>query len=231
MTNTTAPAANDAPHSQEVRMSRRELEEMFEKYNSRQLRQVHEAAYDPAISRGHSALRKLALIASAALLAGFALGLYTLSVEGGETTPGKALNKLLSGLWRTTATLVAAPETPAAANFAVTGKPVRTLSLTVANAQGGLQTGIPLKLALSPPDQATGTVVKVTGVPVDSVLTAGKRASGGVWLLTPDDLSNVALVLSSQPRQPLVLQLEVVSRKTGELLSPSRQIKIALRAS
>ena len=182
--------------------------------------------FDHAARSGLLAVRNLAFFASGALIAGFALGLYSLMGSEVETTLGKTVNNLAASIWQARP-LSAASAAKAPVPVSGHAKPVKTVSLTVSDATGVARTGIALKLSLAPAGQTFDTEVQVLDVPKDAVLTAGRRRSDGVWILTPSQLDGVALVLSSKLSGPLVLRLEAVSAKTGELLTPTRYVNVA----
>ncbi len=215
-----------------TRLSRRELEALLDGYYANQTSDRPEAGdHHHAQIAGGRMVRNLAFASSLALFLGFGLGLYGLSHQGGETQLGQKFNQALASLRH-----VVLPENIDKQDhkaFAKTAagkivKPVKTASLVVADASGTIDAGIPLKLALKSGTDAALLEVKISNVPGDAVLTAGTRRPDGVWVLQPGDLANVALVLSSSRNAPLHLGVELVEIKTGELLSPTREIKVAI---
>ena len=218
------------------RLSRAELESLLDHYyKNTEPQRGGEPDADHASKGGYRLVRNLAMVTSFALLFGFGVGLYTLWQSGGETSLGKNLNMVISSIWKP----AAASDSQALKSKAAKAwtnsqgavvKPIKTASLVVANAQGAIQAGIPLQLSIKSDTDASLLAVKIMNVPADAVLTAGKRQDDGVWVLRPADLDNVALVLSSDRSEPLHLQVELVEVKTGELLSPSREIRVAIVA-
>jgi len=205
-----------------------------------------------ARTAGGRMVRNLAFASSFALLLGFGFGFYTLSQQGGETPLGQKFNLAMNGLWQQVTSIPSflTQDSPAQANLnqanlkqanpakpakqgtgqVVTSsrKPIKTASLVVADATGTVHAGIPLKLSLKMDSNIALVEVKIMNVPGDAVLTAGTRRRDGVWVLQPEDLADVALVLSSDRRTPLRLDVELVEAKTGQLLSPTREIKVAI---
>ncbi|VAW00973.1 hypothetical protein MNBD_ALPHA08-1214 [hydrothermal vent metagenome] len=195
-----------------------------------------------ARAAGGRMVRNLALASCLALFLGFGLGLYGLSQQGGETRLGQKFNQSLAELWQMVQptaiggkikTAVAAGSdqkqtTRKQAGASPAAKPIKTASLVVANSSGTVLAGIPLKLSLNADTDASLLQIKIMNVPGDAVLTAGTRRSDGVWILKPSDLNNVSLVVSSDRQTPLRLDIELIEAKTGELMSPTREIKVAI---
>jgi len=231
------------------RLTRREFEALLDDYYA-----VSDGADDSeqpiippkaphhARAAGGRMVRNLALASCLALFLGFGLGLYGLSQQGGETRLGQKFNQSLAELWQMVQptaiggkikTAVAAGSdqkqtTRKQAEASPAAKPIKTASLVVANSSGTVLAGIPLKLSLNADTDASLLQIKIMNVPGDAVLTAGTRRSDGVWILKPSDLSNVSLVVSSDRKTPLRLDIELIEAKTGELMSPTREIKVAI---
>ncbi len=192
-----------------------------------------------ARAAGGRMVRNLALASCLALFLGFGLGLYGLSQQGGETRLGQKFNQSLAELWKMvqptaiggkikTAVAATGSGQKQAGASPPAAKPIKTASLVVADSSGTILAGIPLKLSLNADTDASLLQIKIMNVPGDAVLTAGIRRSDGVWILKPSDLSNVSLVVSSDRKTPLRLDIELIEAKTGELMSPTREIKVAI---
>jgi len=207
-------------------LSQRELETLLDIYYARSnAKAVQEQNHHHARMAGGRMIRNLAFASSFALLAGFSVGLYTLSHQGSETALGQKLNQMISTVWQQVSPAQAGSRL---ADQKSHGKPIKTASLVVGDAMGTIHAGIPLKLQLKSNSNNALVEVKIINVPGDAVLTAGQRRRDGVWVLQPADLDNVALVMSSDRQTPLLLDVELVEVKTGQLLSPTREIKIAI---
>lgn len=224
-----------------ARLSRKEFESLLDGYYAKRTDDLFDDGPDSGPHTEHARIaggrmvRNLALASSIALSLGFGLGLYGLSNEGAETQWGKAFNQKLAQLSQVFSSLPGTSaadmkKTKATAPVAEekVAKPVKTASLVVANATGTVLAGIPLKLSLRTDSDMDLLAVKIMNVPGDAVLTAGRRQADGVWVLHPEDLKKVALVLSSSRKGPLHLDVELVEFRTGELMSPTRQIKVAI---
>jgi len=221
--------------TRQPRLSRKEFETLLDRYYDKRDygddRDETGMTNDPYHARiaGGRMVRNLALASSLALFLGFGLGLYGLSQQGGETQIGQQFNKTLAGLWQQVPLVqtskAAVPEKPVTTR---SGKPIKTASLVVEDASGTIAAGIPLKLSLQSDTDISLLAVKIMNVPGDAVLTHGTRRNDGVWVLKPGELANVALVMSTPRKTPLRLNVELVEVKTGELLSPTREIKVAV---
>ena len=221
--------------ARQPRLSRKEFETLLDRYyDKRDHGDDHndgELKNDPHHARiaGGRMVRNLALASSLALFLGFGLGLYGLSQQGGETQIGQQFNKTLAGLWQqmplVQTSKAVVPQKPVATR---SGKPIKTASLVVEDASGTIAAGIPLKLSLQSDTDISLLAVKIMNVPGDAVLTHGTRRNDGVWVLQPGELANVALVMSTPRKTPLRLNVELVEIKTGELLSPTREIRVAV---
>jgi len=226
------------------RLSRKEFEDLLDGYYA-----IGDGAGDdrPAVlppAKNHARIaggrmvRNLALLSTLALFLGFGIGLYGLSQQGGETRLGQKFNQSLAELWQmvvptaigqqTSASVIASDIASDAASPGKTAKPIRMASLVVADASGTIQAGIPLKLSIKTGTDTSLLQVKIINVPDDAVLTAGTKRSDGVWILQPADLKNVSLVVSSDRKTPLRLDIELTEARTGELMSPTREIKVAI---
>lgn len=236
--NLRRPIDNIRSRPRESRLTRQQFENLLDSYYADRAPPAASSVRpgDHANVAGGRLVRQIALASSFALMVGFGLGLYTLSIQGGDTQLGKSFNGFLSGI---VARLAPAPQTgkagvtgavkAAPTSFNTTSaKPVKTASVTVSDVSGTIKAGIALKLALNPASNTHQVKVKITNVPGDAVLTAGKRNASGDWVLQPGDLDKVALVLSSNRNKPLQLGVEVIEAKTGELLTPVRDMKVAV---
>ncbi len=235
------------------RLSRSELEAMLDQFYetvdqpappSTQTPQLRNGKIHHARKAGNRMVQKMAMASSVALLLGFGVGLYSLSNQGGDTVMGQKLNQAIANMSSQVASLIWQPAQSSSNALADkkialaretwtskgTGisKPIKTASLMVADVSGTIAVGIPLKLTLNAPVGNSFVEVKVTNVPADAVLTAGTRQNDGVWVLKPNDLSHVQLVLSSEQSTPLKLNIELIEAKTGELLTPPREIKVSV---
>ncbi len=237
------------------RLSRNELEAMLDQFYetsdkptppSTQTPRLRDGKVHHAQKAGNRMIQKMAMASSVALLLGFGVGLYSLSSQGGDTVMGKKLNQAIANMGTSVASLIM-PQTKGSEKIEMARKawttqgsgqgnsqgvqltkPVKTASLVVADASGTIAVGIPLKLKLDAPVGNSFVEIIVNNVPADAVLTAGTRQDNGVWVLKPNELSHVKLVLSSEQSEPLRLDIELVEAKTGELLTPPRVIKVSV---
>ncbi len=250
-----APDYTPAPERETrgKRLSRNELEAMLDQFYetsdkptppSTQTPRLRDGKVHHAQKAGNRMIQKMAMASSVALLLGFGVGLYSLSSQGGDTVMGKNLNQAIANMGASVASLIM-PQSKGAEKIAMARKawtnngqgngqnvqltkPVKTASLVVADASGTIAVGIPLQLKLDAPVGNSFVEIIVNNVPADAVLTAGTRQDNGVWVLKPNELSHVKLVLSSEQSEPLRLDIELIEAKTGELLTPPRVIKVSV---
>lgn len=107
-------------------------------------------------------------------------------------------------------------------------KPVTTARLDVSDAKGDVNTPIPLQISAEPavPNQDIG--FRLTGLPADAYLTAGTKLPDNAWELKPGEELGVKLMLPSVPASPLLIAVEAIEPRTGDLAAPSEEMKVAL---
>jgi hypothetical protein len=110
-----------------------------------------------------------------------------------------------------------------------TGKPMETARLKVADAQGESQNEINLSLEVVPADPARPVDVRLTGLPIDAVLTRGERQTDGSWLLKPGDERDLFLSLPSVRIGEVLVGVEAVEQESGELAAPPQEIRVKIR--
>lgn len=107
-------------------------------------------------------------------------------------------------------------------------KPVTTARIEVSDAQGSVNTPIPLSISAEPalPDQ--DIALRLTGLPADSYLTAGTKLSDNAWILKPTEWRGVKLLVPSAPSSPLLIAVDAIEPRTGDLAAPTEEITIDL---
>lgn len=107
-------------------------------------------------------------------------------------------------------------------------KPVTTATLDVNDAKGDINTPIPLSIHAEPalPDQ--DIALRLSGLPADAYLTAGTKLPDNAWMLKPAELNGVKLMVPSAPASPLLIAVEAIEPRTGDLAAPTEEIKVAL---
>ena len=107
-------------------------------------------------------------------------------------------------------------------------KPVTTARLDVNDAKGSLNTPIPLSISAEPalPDQ--DIALRLSGLPADAYLTAGTKLADNAWILKPAELRGVKLMVPSAPSSPLLIAVEAIEPRTGDLAAPTEEISVAL---
>lgn len=109
-------------------------------------------------------------------------------------------------------------------------KPVTTARLDVDDAKGNVNTPIPLSISAEPalPDQ--DIALRLTGLPPDAYLTAGTKLANNAWLLKPGEAMGVKLMVPKAESPSLLISVEAIEPRTGDLAAPTEEIKVALNA-
>jgi tetratricopeptide (TPR) repeat protein len=144
------------------------------------------------------------------------------------------LDQLLPGkpeaLASNSAPLAAQPaEKPLAARATVTSqKTLATVKLEAFDAQGKADANIPLSIHAigTTPEQAVD--IRLAGLPGDAELSAGQRQADGSWLLKPGEQSGLTIQVPSEASGNLLVAVEALEQKTGELAAPPQEIRIKI---
>lgn len=107
-------------------------------------------------------------------------------------------------------------------------KPVTTARLDVSDAKGDVNTPIPLNISAesSLPNQDLG--FRLSGLPADAYLSAGTKLADNAWILKPGEELGVKLMVPSLPTAPLLIAVEAIEPRTGDLAAPAEEMKVAL---
>jgi hypothetical protein len=110
-------------------------------------------------------------------------------------------------------------------------KPVTTASLDVTDARGDVNTPIPLSISAEPalPDQVIA--LRLTGLPADAYLTAGTKLANNSWLLKPAEATGVKLMVPKAESSSLLIAVEAIEPRTGDLAAPTEEINVALNTT
>ena len=117
-------------------------------------------------------------------------------------------------------------EQPLAAVPARKPKKLAVVRLVAFDAEGQAGSDIPLNI------ETTGggnTVdLRILGVPDTVVVSTGKRASDGSWLLTPKEQKHAALRVPAEVNGKLQLMVEALDRKSGDLATPPQELVVKI---
>jgi hypothetical protein len=110
-------------------------------------------------------------------------------------------------------------------------KPVTTARLDVNDAKGDVNSPIPLSISAEPavPDQVIA--VRLSGLPADAYLTAGTKLANNAWLLKPDEATGVKLMVPKAETSSLLIAVEAIEPRTGDLAAPTEEINVALNTA
>ena len=116
-------------------------------------------------------------------------------------------------------------EQNAAASFK---KPVTTARLDVADATGSVNTLIPLTMSAEPAVPNQDIALRLSGLPADAYLTAGTKLANNAWILKAGEELGVKLMIPSAQASPLLIAVDAIEPRTGDLAAPTEEIKVAL---
>src|SRR6202008_2326775 len=90
---------------------------------------------------------------------------------------------------------------------------------------------IPLSISAEPavPDQVIA--LRLTGLPTDAYLTAGTRLADNAWLLKPSEAMGVKLMVPKSESSSLLIAVEAIEPRTGDLAAPTEEINVALNTA
>ncbi len=111
---------------------------------------------------------------------------------------------------------------------AATKKPIATARLDVTDAQGTVNTLIPLKISAEPAVPNQDIALRLSGLPADAYLTAGTKLADNAWILKPGEEMDVKLMVPSAQPSPLLIAVDAIEPRTGDLAAPTEEIKVAL---
>lgn len=107
-------------------------------------------------------------------------------------------------------------------------KPVTTARLDVSDAKGDVNTPIPLSISAEPAIPNQDIAFRLSGIPADAYLSAGTKLANNDWMLKPGEELGVKLMVPSVPASPLLIAVEAIEPRTGDLAAPSEEMKVAL---
>lgn len=111
---------------------------------------------------------------------------------------------------------------------AVSKKPITTASLDVADAKGNVNTLIPLNISAEPGVPNQDIALRLSGLPADAYLTAGTKLANNAWILKPGEELGVKLMIPSAQTSPVLIAVDAIEPRTGDLAAPTEEIKVAL---
>ncbi len=172
--------------------------------------------------------RGVAFAAIAAVVAGSTLGFALTKKEEIGTTATRTLAYIGAMLPAEQPPKLIAPAQQETGGTVIAKKPIATASLDVSDVSGGLNTSIDLLLRADPAYQDQDLSIRISGLPDDAVLTAGRKIADNTWLLTDEDLAGVKLVVPHAEVPVFDLSVAAIETSTGELAAPVREMKLAL---
>lgn len=111
---------------------------------------------------------------------------------------------------------------------ALAKKPITTARLDVNDAAGNVNTLIPLQISAEPAVPSQDIALRLSGLPADAYLTAGTKLANNAWILKSGEELGVKLMIPSAQTSPLLIAVDAIEPRTGDLAAPTEEIKVAL---
>jgi len=111
---------------------------------------------------------------------------------------------------------------------AIAKKPITTARLDVSDAAGNVNTLIPLQISAEPAVPSQDIALRLSGLPADAYLTAGTKLANNAWILKAGEELGVKLMIPSAQTSPLLIAVDAIEPRTGDLAAPTEEIKVAL---
>jgi hypothetical protein len=211
LTNWHPPSPRIAKHR---RLSREYADETGEAF---------EPARRPRPSRRRAApLHHIARAAAAGVLSVMVGALSALVVY--DITSGGSVRAALGAMFTGTPL----PAGKKSSDTTIAKKNVVTAKLDAVDVVGSADVPIPLSLKAEPGEPDQPIALKLSGIPRDAYLTAGTKLDAGEWLLKPGQEMGVKLVVPQASPLPLSLAVAAIEPKSGELMAPVREFKVAV---
>jgi tetratricopeptide (TPR) repeat protein len=107
-------------------------------------------------------------------------------------------------------------------------KTFATVKLEAFDAEGKADANIPLSIhaIATAPDQSVD--IRLAGLPRGAELSAGRRQKDGSWLLLPGEQSGLTLQVPPEASGNLMVTVEALEQKSGELAAPPQEIRVKI---
>ncbi len=110
----------------------------------------------------------------------------------------------------------------------LTKKSIKTARVEVADVSGALNNPIPLALSAIPASPDQPIALRITGVPAKAYLTQGTKVSEGQWIVKPQEIDGVGIVVPNSDTAQIDLSIIPVEEKTGAPAAPTQSMTVAL---
>ncbi len=169
---------------------------------------------------------KIAGLGVTALLVGGGAGLAVVNID-------VISNRLSTGLTSVKASIASLSQVQVAKPAVITQtvihkKPIAVATLDVSDVSGNLGSQIPLLLNAQAAEGEAPISLRVMGLPEASYLTAGIETTKGNWLLKPEDIAGVKLVVPQMYAPQFDVEIAAVEDKTGILAAPVKAMTVAI---
>jgi hypothetical protein len=163
---------------------------------------------------------------TAAIVAGGWLGFAVTQYDKFSETMGNGYS-YVAGMMQSTSPKPAEAKV-IARETTIAKKPIGIASLKVADAEGTLNSMIPLMLSADPAFENQVLAIKVSGLPASAYLSAGTKLSDSTWLLKDGEETGLNLFVPESKAPQFDMTVAAIETKTGELAAPIKEMTVAL---
>jgi hypothetical protein len=187
---------------------------------------AHLAEKKKELASSHTPLFKMFGLSVIALLIGGGAGFAVLNHDTLSNTFSKSLASVQARI--DTLSVASVKEPKPITETVIAKKAVSTASLQVNDVRGNLNSMIPLMLTAQANEGADPLALKVMGLPPASYLTKGIEITKGNWLLKPEDIAGVQLVVPQIDTPMFDVEVAAVDEKSGVLAAPVKALTVEI---
>ncbi len=169
---------------------------------------------------------RMAGLGLTALLVGGGAGLAVVNMDMISARVSSGLNSVQASIAGLSA--LQAAKRAVSTETVIHKKPVAVATLDVSDVSGNLNSQIPLLLNAQAAEGEAPISLRVMGLPEASYLTAGIETTKGNWLLKPEDIAGVKLVVPQMDAPQFDVEIAAVEEKTGVLAAPVKAMTVAI---
>ncbi|MGI9464751.1 MAG: hypothetical protein ACR2OM_12465, partial [Aestuariivirgaceae bacterium] len=203
---------------------------------------VQETTPEPETSGNGWFYKGFAIAGCLVLASGIGLAVMTTEFNGSKTgvtaTWDRSIGALLPSFGTQTKPLqklpvaelpeIKLPEPPAGDLYTSIATKIGSVKLTVQDVQGAISKPIRLAVATDAGLSEPKIAVRLTGLPSDATLSAGRKQGDTGWVVTPEELTDLDMTLLSVPAAPIKVTVAAIETETGELAAPMQEMSIKI---
>ncbi len=169
---------------------------------------------------------KIASLGISALLVGGGAGLAVVNIDVISKQVSAGLTSVQANITALSNVQISKPSVNT--ETVIHKKPIAVATLDVSDVSGYLNSQIPLLLSAQAAEGQAPIALRVMGLPDASYLTAGIETTKGNWLLKPEDIAGVKLVVAQMEAPQFDVEIAAVEEKTGVLAAPVKAMTVAI---